>query len=46
MTALHWASSYGHAEIVQLLLQYNGDPNICNKVSVSVYRYCCMYYNV
>ena len=33
-TALHWASSNGHTEIVQLLLQYKADPNICDKVSV------------
>ena len=37
MTALHWASSNGYTEIVQLVLQYNGDPNICNKVSA-----CCV----
>ena len=34
MTALHWASRSGHTEIVQLILQHNGDPNICNNVSV------------
>ena len=32
MTALHWASSNNHTEIVQLLLQYSADPNICDKV--------------
>ena len=36
MTALHWASSNNHTEIVQLLLQYNADPNICDKVSLSL----------
>ena len=34
VTALHWASENGHTEIVQLLLQYNANPNICNKVRV------------
>ena len=32
--ALHIASEKGDSEIVQLLLQSNADPNICDQVSV------------
>ena len=36
MTALHWASTNGHSEIVHLLLHYHADPDICTKVSYSI----------
>ena len=31
-TALHRASVNGHVEVIKLLLQYNADVNIKNKV--------------
>ena len=31
-TPLYWAASEGHTEIVSLLVQFKGDPNIANKV--------------
>ena len=34
MACLHRASSNGQTDIVQLLLHYNGDPDICNKAIV------------
>ena len=32
-TALHYASLYGHPEVVKLLLQSHADVNVKNKVS-------------
>ena len=42
-TALYVATHNGHTEIVQLLLKFNADPNICTKVSV---YYVCNNYIV
>ena len=35
MTAIQCGSRKGHSEIVQLLLDYQADPNICTKVNES-----------
>ena len=46
-TALHMASSSWDVEVVQLLLQYNADVNIENKVRnviLGLFNWCYSYY--
>ena len=34
-TPLHWASAYGHVEVVRLLLEHGADPNARTKYGMT-----------
>ena len=46
-TSLYWAANEGHTEIVLLLLQSGGNPNIANKVIYSIiFQRCFKWFNL
>jgi len=42
MTPIMWAASYGHVEVIKLLLHADATTNCINKVSLSVCPSVCL----